>query len=149
MPAVVAVMVGPVALNRWLVAMEQCSGMPYRWVLAVTSRGGGSTNIFGRGGVNSCTKLVLVDGHGGRITTDHIVPTDADSGGKEHHEWGQSVDVFSRIISVLVPANGMVVDPFCGGGTTLEAAVAERRSAIGVEVDPEHVAACRTRLGIS
>jgi hypothetical protein len=43
-------------------------------------------------------------------------------------------------------ARGLVVDPFCGSGTTLEAAAACNYPAIGVEVDERHCETAARRL---
>ena len=40
----------------------------------------------------------------------------------------------------------LVLDPFCGAGTTLLAAAAEGCRGIGIEIDPEYVAVARARL---
>ena len=42
--------------------------------------------------------------------------------------------------------DAVVLDPFCGAGTTLLAAAAEGCRGIGIEIDAEYVATARTRL---
>src|SRR5580658_3915743 len=42
---------------------------------------------------------------------------------KEHHAWGQGPDVFKYFIERLTEPGGLVVDPFCGGGTVPEACI--------------------------
>jgi len=44
------------------------------------------------------------------------------------------------------PRGGLVLDPFAGSGTTLQVAVANGRSAIGVELNPEYAELCRRRM---
>jgi site-specific DNA-methyltransferase (adenine-specific) len=46
-----------------------------------------------------------------------------------------------------VPPSGLVLDPFAGIGTTLIAARNLCLSAVGIEIDPNYVAAARRRLG--
>ena len=41
----------------------------------------------------------------------------------------------------------VVLDPFCGSGTTLVAALEEGCSGIGIEIDPEYVRTAQDRLG--
>jgi hypothetical protein len=50
------------------------------------------------------------------------------------------------LISSFCPPGGIVVDPFCGSGTTLAVAVALKRRAIGCDIDPEQVELTRQRL---
>lgn len=46
----------------------------------------------------------------------------------------------------IVPAGGLVVDPFVGSGTTGAAAVLEGRRFLGVEIDPAQFAIADTRI---
>lgn len=50
------------------------------------------------------------------------------------------------LVRLVTPPNGIVLDPFAGSGTTLEAAVLEGFRAIGVELLPEHADLCVQRL---
>lgn len=50
------------------------------------------------------------------------------------------------LVRLVTPPNGVVLDPFAGSGTTLEAAVTEGFRAIGVELLPEHADLCVQRL---
>ncbi len=44
------------------------------------------------------------------------------------------------------PRDGTILDPFAGSGTTLQVAVANGRSAIGIELNPDYCALARRRL---
>jgi len=44
------------------------------------------------------------------------------------------------------PTGGVVLDPFCGSGSTLMACVNARRSYIGIDSDPESVATAKKRV---
>lgn len=41
-----------------------------------------------------------------------------------------------HLVTLACPRGGLVLDPFAGSGTTLQAALAEGRRAVGVEADP-------------
>jgi DNA modification methylase len=55
----------------------------------------------------------------------------------------------SWFIELFTNPGDIVLDPFMGSGTTLEAASALGRAAIGIDLSPEFVAQFRTRLGLS
>jgi hypothetical protein len=65
---------------------------------------------------------------------------------KTHHDWQQSIDEASHWIDVLCPKNGVVCDPFLGGGTTGAAAMKLGRKWIGIELDPETARIASARL---
>jgi site-specific DNA-methyltransferase (adenine-specific) len=65
---------------------------------------------------------------------------------KSSHPWQQSVVEASYYIEKLTPAGGLVVDPFCGGGTTALAAKQAGRKWITCELDPEYAAIATQRI---
>jgi SAM-dependent methyltransferase len=65
---------------------------------------------------------------------------------KSSHPWQQSVVEASYYIERLTPQGGLVVDPFCGGGTTALAAKQAGRKWITCELDPEYAAIATQRI---
>ncbi|NVN97256.1 hypothetical protein HXX01_03445 [Candidatus Nomurabacteria bacterium] len=63
---------------------------------------------------------------------------------KDFHEWGQSVDVFDKIIKIFEPKN--VVDPFLGGGTTGIACLMNNVKFIGAEIDEDSFNISKKRI---
>ena len=51
------------------------------------------------------------------------------------------------LVTACAPPDGLVADPFCGSGTTLEAARRTGRRWVGVDVNPDAIAIARSRLG--
>ena len=49
-------------------------------------------------------------------------------------------------ILATCPRDGVVLDPFCGTGTTLAVAKALNRSAIGIDISPAYADVTRKRL---
>ncbi len=54
--------------------------------------------------------------------------------------------LLERIINIASPPGGVVLDPFCGSGTTLVAAQLLGRSSIGIDCSEEAVELARSRL---
>lgn len=63
---------------------------------------------------------------------------------KKAHDWQQALDEPLHYIEKLSTAEGLVVDPFAGGGTTLVAAQQLGRRFLGAELDAEN---CKIALG--
>ena len=56
------------------------------------------------------------------------------------------VPVLKTLITAFCPAGGLVLDPFCGSGSSLVAARACGRGFIGIELDANHHAIAAERL---
>jgi site-specific DNA-methyltransferase (adenine-specific) len=56
------------------------------------------------------------------------------------------MSVLRRLIAVYTRPGDLVVDPFCGHGTVVLAAVEQGRSGIGYDIDADCVAAAVERL---
>ena len=50
------------------------------------------------------------------------------------------------LVRLITPPGGTVLDPFCGSGSTLKAAVLEGFNCIGIELDAEYVQIARARI---
>ncbi len=57
------------------------------------------------------------------------------------------VELPQRLMELYTYRGDLVVDPFCGSGTTLVAAVRSGRDAVGYDTDPAYVDLARARLG--
>lgn len=117
---------------------------PYRWTGAYLTPGAGYASMARR--VQSNWKPVLVYGGGDRFS-DVFRSEGSDHSAKSLHFWGQDYGAFHQIVERLTKPGQTVVDPFMGSGTTLAAAKALGRHAIGCDIDPQHVDVARKRLG--
>jgi DNA modification methylase len=59
---------------------------------------------------------------------------------------GKPLALPSRLVQMLSFAGDTVLDPFCGTGTTMVAALKTRRNSIGVELDTEYCRMAASRL---
>src|SRR5215475_293361 len=65
---------------------------------------------------------------------------------KKFHDWQQPEYEASYWIEKLCPPDGIVCDPFLGGGTTAAAAQRLKRKWIGFEINPETARIASARL---
>jgi 16S rRNA G966 N2-methylase RsmD len=117
---------------------------PYRWTCCYLTEGSGYVSHPRK--VQSNWKPLILYGNGPRLA-DVVRSVGSDAAAKTNHKWGQDYQAFHTIIERLTSRGQTVVDPFMGSGTTLLAAHALGRHAIGCDVDPESVAKARERLG--
>ncbi len=65
---------------------------------------------------------------------------------KTEHPCQFPVALAQRLIKALVPAGGLILDPFSGSSTTGVAAILEGRRFVGAEIDSDYVKISRNRL---
>jgi DNA modification methylase len=63
------------------------------------------------------------------------------------HPAPMPLDLARYLVSLSCPPSGLMLDPFCGSGTTLIAARERGRRSIGIDIDEESVAEAVERLG--
>jgi DNA modification methylase len=63
------------------------------------------------------------------------------------HPTVKPIGVMTWLVRLITPADGLVLDPFCGSGTTGIAAALEHRRFLGIERDPDHADLARARIG--
>ncbi len=54
--------------------------------------------------------------------------------------------LLNRIIKASCPENGLVLDPFCGCGTTLHSAIQNKRKWIGIDISPLAIKVIKERI---
>jgi site-specific DNA-methyltransferase (adenine-specific) len=67
--------------------------------------------------------------------------------GNKLHPTQKPVSVLKPLVDTYCPERGLVLDPFCGSGSTLGAAEACGRRFLGIEIDETHVSTARACLG--
>jgi site-specific DNA-methyltransferase (adenine-specific) len=66
--------------------------------------------------------------------------------GNRLHPTQKPVSSLRPLVETFCPEGGLVLDPFCGSGSTLVAARQLDRTYRGIEIDPEHHNTAQTRL---
>jgi DNA modification methylase len=66
--------------------------------------------------------------------------------GNRLHPTQKPINVLQPLIEAFCPPDGLVLDPFCGSGSTLVAARRAGRTSVGIELDARHVETASLRL---
>jgi DNA modification methylase len=66
--------------------------------------------------------------------------------GNRLHPTQKPISAMREIVAAFTKPGDLVLDPFCGSGTTLVAARGLGRRALGIDLDPTHVATATARL---
>lgn len=88
----------------------------------------------------------LWDDAGGRVITARVGGNLIGSKLAHHNEAPMSLAVAERFVCWYVPEDGIVLDPFTGGGTTCHAALLHRRRFIGCDLRQSQVELCGRRV---
>lgn len=137
---------GQINLPELLELVGEVEGLRYFWTIAC--RHSGSANFMREYGIRVEWKPVVwfVKGkfrnHRERIVRDMI------SGGmeKDEHEWQQAQGEAAYAIDAMTSIGDLVVDPFCGGGTTAVAAKSLDRRWWTADIDAAAVKRARDRI---
>ncbi|MFZ2725456.1 MAG: site-specific DNA-methyltransferase [Methylococcaceae bacterium] len=65
---------------------------------------------------------------------------------RENHPTQKPLALIERMIKASCPENGLVLDPFAGSGTTLEAAYRHNRNSIAYEINPNYCTIIEDRM---
>lgn len=118
----------------------------YRWTIAYLTQGAESAQLWDRS-VNTFWKPILCFSNGpytGEWMGD-VVQSKAND--KRFHQWGQSESGMAQVVEKYSTPGDLIVDPFCGSGTTGLAALMLDRRFCGIDVNEEQIAIARGRLG--
>ena len=112
------------------------------WTIALKHTG--STGIVDASNARNQWKPILVF-YKEPLKLPRVFP-DLLEGEKQLHEWSQSVSESKKLLEKFSKTKDLVLDPLCGSGTVLVAALQEKRKAIGIELDKENVEIIKGRL---
>jgi hypothetical protein len=119
----------------------------YNWTLAYLTPGGQSSQLWQRK-VNTFWKPVLwyTKGTYAGDWLGDVSKSGPNDNDKEHHEWGQSESGMTDLVSRCSRPGDMILDPFCGAGTTGLIAMSIDRQFIGADISEECVRKSDRRL---
>jgi len=105
----------------------------------------GSMQLQKKGGKFSHWEPVLV--YGERLPNPDTVIIKANTNASKYgHPCAKSLKLFEWLLLKLSNEDELVVDPFCGSGTTAIACKKLRRSFIGIDINKEYVEMSKMRL---
>lgn len=122
-------------------------GLVYRWCICWRYANTENTVDYKRR-VFDCWKPVLVY-HKDAMPEDAPMFRDEIANkapDKDFHEWGQSVDGFTRLITSFSKPGDLICDPFLGGGTTAISALSQTRRFVGCDISAAAIETTRHRL---
>jgi hypothetical protein len=123
------------------------AGLRYHWTLAYMTPGGQAVQLFDRR-VNTFWKPVfwLVKGQYEGAWVGDVASSKVNDNDKRFHGWGQSESGMGDLLDRVSMPGQVVLDPFCGGGTTGVVAVRMNRLFIGIDCDEAAIATTAARL---
>jgi site-specific DNA-methyltransferase (adenine-specific) len=80
------------------------------------------------------------------LGTPNVLKSGRVTAAEREHQTQKPVDLLARLLKVVCPVGGIVLDPFMGSGTTGVAALETGRDFIGVERGDEHFATACKRI---
>ena len=80
------------------------------------------------------------------LGTSNVLRAARVSAKAREHQTEKPVDLLRRLVRVVAPLGGTILDPFAGSGSTGVACLAEERNFIGFERDPQHVETSARRI---
>jgi len=149
----VCLMIGTAGLPDVVNGMLSSPQLQWRWQIAhVISGGGGISTIHGIYAANQYYKPILIFRKIGVDFPASIIKKDCIDAGpmtflKEIHPHTQSPEGFVNIMQAMdVPPNSLILDPFCGLGTTGIAALRMNSKFVACDIEEKYIEFSRKRL---
>jgi len=128
-----------------LAEMTKVEGLSYHWTLCYLQPGNRLAIHSRNVAVHWKPILWFVKGtYKGELRWDIVTSDHRD---KRYHEWGKSESGILELVEWFSEPGDLVLDPFCGGGTTGVACLSLGRRFIGVDIDADCVATTLARIG--
>ena len=80
-------------------------------------------------------------------TDSHSQSNGMDTGPRRnHHPTVKPTELMRYLVRLVTPPGGVVLDPFCGSGSTGRGAILEQAAFIGIELDADYLEIARRRI---
>jgi len=119
----------------------------YHWTAAYLTPGGQSVQLWDRR-VNTFWKPLLwfVNGEYSGAWVGDVAKSLPNDNDKRFHGWGQSESGMGDLVDRFSRPGDVILDPFCGGGTTGVAALKMGRRFIGMDIDAGAIETTKARI---
>ena len=116
----------------------------------VLRHGTGALNIDGCRAGARWPANVAHDGamheHGRYFYCAKTSKADRNDGCENNHPTVKPTELMRYLVRLVTPPGGVVLDPFCGSGSTGRGAILEQAAFIGIELDAEYLEIARRRI---
>lgn len=121
--------------------------LDYNWTVAYLTPGGQSAQLWQRK-VNSFWKPVLWFTNGGYMGkwAGDVATSKVNDNDKRFHGWGQSESGMADLVKRFSEPGDLILDPFCGGGTTALVCRDLSRQFVGIDISAEAIETSTKRL---
>lgn len=82
----------------------------------------------------------------GRVRSGTRLMLNGNAGSPATHPTAKPLALMRWLIRLVTPPEGIVLDPFCGSGSTLVAAAEEGHGFVGIDLSPEYCATAQRRV---
>ena len=137
-------------------AMDEQSGVSTSRRAVLTSTPGGiygggaglpsHTGEYGHNDSGGASRFFSVFKYQAKAPKKERPVVEKEDGTKVQHPTVKPVALMEWLVTLVTPPNGVVLDPFAGSGTTLQAALNEGFDPIGVEQDVDYIQLINKRL---
>ena len=112
-----------------------------------TSFGAGANSPFSHDNGGGASRFFPVFKYQAKAPKRERPVIEREDGTKIQHNTVKPLALMEWLVSLIVPPGGVVLDPFAGSGTTLQAALNKGFQPIGIEQDADYIKLIKKRLG--
>ena len=113
---------------------------------SVFPRGGRPPSPNGHGDSGGASRFFPVFKYQAKAPKKERPVIESEDGAKIQHNTVKPLALMEWLVSLIVPPGGVVLDPFAGSGTTLQAAINKGFTPIGIEQDADYIKLIEKRL---